>query len=108
MLLSVEHGDKQNFDTINDNEMDFLQRSMKFAVSGKILAVFEEKKAIGEFNMSKEYVIPIVLNLFGGLEESRNVEEEQEKRIEEEPVNKTFVCEKHGEKTTHYCKHAKN
>ena len=59
--------------------------------------------------MSKEYVIPIVLNLFGSLNGSgnENVEEEQEKRIEEEPVNRTFVCEKHNEKTTHYCKTCK-
>ena len=99
--------DKQKIDEIDEKDTDFLQKSLQFMISGKALTFSDEKKPISEFNLNKNNnTIQMILNLSRGFKDP-SIEEEQQARIEEQSEDRTFICENHNERTTHYCKTCK-
>ena len=102
-----------NDESVDEKDTNYLQKSLQFVISGKVLSFSDEKRPISEFNLNKNHGdIQMVLNLSRGFKDLAVEEEqdqEQDERIEEVPVqeNRTFICEKHNEKTTHYCKTCK-
>lgn len=85
---------------LDSDEYTFFLNALEFIVSGTTIPICDEDKTINELGITKTHIIQIKFDIENGFEERENHEE----ALEEDSF---FLCEEHGEKTTHYCRTCK-